>query len=134
VRSQLSDPFDGGSIQRSIIKKQSLHPQLAMFKQISSCMSTHLFEINTMEAYVMSELNPNLNPQPLPPRVDLAETVEAISTGVLRALEARKLGQQLQEPSPSPWRGISSIRIICGGLLDLQKGVIPQVGGSELQE
>ena len=82
----------------------------------------------------MSELNPNLNPQPLPPRVDLAETVEAISTGVLRALEARKLGRQLLDPVPHPWSGISSIRIICGGLLDLQKGVINQVGGSELQE
>lgn len=51
----------------------------------------------------MSELNPQplppssqaeLNPQPLPPGIQLDAFAEAVTAGVLRALEARKDGLQ----------------------------------------
>lgn len=54
-----------------------------------------------------------LNPQPLPPRIDLAEAVEVITAATLRAIDARKLND------PASLLTTSNIRIIAGGILDL---------------
>jgi len=60
-----------------------------------------------------------LNPQPLPPRVDLGHAVEVITSATLRAIDARRLA----DPEPAPWLTSSRIRIIAGGILDVQGGL-----------
>jgi hypothetical protein len=60
-----------------------------------------------------------INPQPLPPRIELGEAVEVITAATLRAIEARI---KVAEPMPNPWLAKSNIRIIAGGIIDVQGG------------
>ncbi|MBK8211441.1 MAG: hypothetical protein IPK78_17305 [Rhodospirillales bacterium] len=58
--------------------------------------------------------NAELNPQPLPPRVDLAQLTEAVTASVRRALEERPAGAQ----TPTVFR---NPRIIVGFILEPQE-------------
>lgn len=64
-----------------------------------------------------------INPQPLPPRIELGEAIEVITAATLRAIEARRVA----EPMPNPWLAKSNIRIIAGGIIDVQGGDPPTV-------
>jgi hypothetical protein len=53
---------------------------------------------------------PDLNPQPLPPKIEFAALTEAISGAVMRAIET-------QTKANSPFR---NPRIICGFIIEPQ--------------
>lgn len=55
--------------------------------------------------------NAELNPQPLPPRVDLADLTEAVTASVRRAIEERKLSPE----TPAVFR---NPRIIVGVIVE----------------
>jgi hypothetical protein len=55
----------------------------------------------------------DLNPQPLPPRVDLAELTEAVTASIRRALEEREVGARTASVFRNP-------RIIVGIILEPQ--------------
>jgi hypothetical protein len=59
---------------------------------------------------------PDLNPQPLPPRIELSAFAETVSVAVLRALES-------QNTANSPFR---NPRLIWGFILEPQ--ILPQAG------
>ncbi len=83
---------------------------------------------NTRELQSSKEnlkIMPELNPQPLPPRIELGEAIEVITAATLRAIEAQKA-----YPVPNPWLTTSNIRIIAGGILDVQ-GSLTRVEGIE---
>jgi len=52
-----------------------------------------------------------------PARIEHDHAVEAITRGVLRALDARDAQDVARDPHPTPWR---TARGIAGGILDLQ--------------
>lgn len=55
----------------------------------------------------------DLNPQPLPPRVDLAELTEAVTVSIRRALEEREVGGR----TPALFR---NPRIVIGVIIEPQ--------------
>lgn len=57
--------------------------------------------------------NAELNPQPLPPRIDLAELTETVTASVRRALEEREVSARTP-------RVFSNPRIIVGVILEPQ--------------
>jgi len=68
-----------------------------------------------------------LNPQPLPPSIELGQAVEVITSAILRSIEARGLGTEsdrIIEARRLDPNSVSSLtafnyRIIAGGFLDL---------------
>jgi hypothetical protein len=48
------------------------------------------------------------NPQPLPPKIEVADLTETVTAAVLRAIKSVSVKG---DPQPNPWR---NPRIICG--------------------
>jgi len=102
-----------------IARESALQHRVALIQVPSPHSLGNQIEEKKENFKIMSELSP----QPLPPRIELGEAVEVITSAILRAIDARKINIESPTlPLPPPRR------IIAGGILELQGGLTTTIG------